>query len=186
LHDAAFCPRCSAPLVEKVPELDSRTRRVCSRCAFVVYMNPKIAAGTLPVRDGRVAMVRRGVEPAKGLWTFPCGYVEIDESVEDAACRETREESGLVVTLGRLLGPYSYPVREKPSPTTGLVVVAWSTGSVEGELAAGDDATDAAWFRPGDIAPEDLAFDSTRRALADLAELTSRSSRGRRRGSRGA
>jgi len=177
VHDAAFCPRCAAPLVEKIPDLDSRPRRVCSKCAFVVYVNPRIAAGTAPVRDGRVALIRRGIEPSRGLWSWPCGYVEIDETLEDAALRETREESGLVVRLGKLLGPYSYPVKASDghTPTTGLVVVSYLTESVEGELVAGDDAADAAWFDLDKIPWTDLAFDSSRRALLDLLRATSTS-----------
>ena len=141
MHLAAFCPRCAAPLVDKVPELDNRPRRVCPKCAFVVYVNPKVAAGTVPVRDGRIALIRRGIEPSRGLWSWPCGYVEIDETVEEAAARETREESGLVVRLGGLLGTYSYPAERgaHPTPTSGLVVLSWATESVEGELVAGDE-----------------------------------------------
>lgn len=170
MHRAAFCPRCGAALAEAVPDLDTRPRKVCTACAFVVYDNPKVAAGTLPVRDGRIALIRRGVEPSKGLWSWPCGYVEIDETIEECAARETREESGLVVTLGPLLGVYSYPVRpaEERPPTTGLVVIPYPTLSVEGELVAGDDAVDAAWFEITRIPWEDLAFDSTRRALRAL------------------
>lgn len=175
MHAAAFCPRCAAPLVDKVPELDSRTRRVCPKCAYVVYANPRIAAGTLPVRDGRVALIRRGIEPSRGLWSWPCGYVEIDETVEAGAVRETLEESNLSVRLGKLLGPYSYPVEAVvgPTPTTGLVIVAWTTESVDGELAAGDDAVDAAWFDADAIPWKELAFDSSRRALEDWLRLTS-------------
>lgn len=170
MHLAAYCPRCAAPLVDAVPPLDSRPRRVCSRCAYVVYVNPKVAAGTLPVRDGRVALIRRGVEPAKGSWSWPCGYVEIDETVEEAAARETREESGLVVALGPLVGAYSYPVRagEEHGATTGLLVMPYRTAAVEGELVAGDDAVDAAWFALDALPWDDLAFDSTRRALREL------------------
>jgi 8-oxo-dGTP diphosphatase len=173
VHAAAFCPRCASPLVERVPELDNRKRRVCPKCGFVLYLNPKIAAGTLPVRDGKIAMIRRGVEPARGMWSWPCGYVEIDETVEEGALRETREESGLVVAIGPMLGAYSYPVRatDTPSPTTGLVIMAWPTTSVEGELVAGDDADDAAWFPLDAIPWKDLAFDSTRRALEDCLRL---------------
>jgi ADP-ribose pyrophosphatase YjhB (NUDIX family) len=176
MHLATFCPRCAAPLVERIPELDSRTRRVCPSCGYVVYVNPKIAAGTIPFRDGKVAMIRRGIEPGRGRWSWPCGYVEIDETIEDAAQRETREESGLVVRLGPLLGAYSYPVRpaDAHTPTTGLVVMAWSTSDVEGALVAGDDADDAAWFDAGAIPWADLAFDSSRRALEDWLRTTSR------------
>ena len=177
MHAAAFCPRCAAPLIDKVPDLDSRPRRVCPKCAFVVYVNPKIAAGTVPVRDGRVALIRRGVEPSRGLWSWPCGYLEIDETLEEGAVRETREESGLVVRLDKILGPYSYPVESAagPTPTTGLVVVSWTTSAVEGELAAGDDAVDAAWFEFDKIPWAELAFDSSRRALQDVLRTISAS-----------
>lgn len=181
MHRAAFCPRCAAPLIDKVPELDTRPRRVCPSCGFVVYVNPKIAAGTVPSRDGRIALIRRGIEPSRGLWSWPCGYVEIDESVEEAARRETREESGLVVALGAMLGAYSYPVDPKDghTPTTGLVILSWTTTSVEGEIAAGDDAQDAAWFEVDGIPWTELAFDSSRRALEDFLLATS-GRRGRR------
>ncbi len=170
MHQAAFCPRCAGALADLVPALDSRPRRVCTRCAFVLYLNPKLAAGTVPVRDGRIALVRRAVEPAVGLWTWPCGYVEIDETVEEAARRETLEESGLVVGLGDLLGAYSYPVPAGGSftPTNGLVILAWATQTLEGELVAGDDAAEAAWFRPDEIPWDALAFESSRRALEDV------------------
>ena len=169
MHRAAFCPRCGGVLVETVPPLDLRPRKVCAKCAFVVYVNPRVAAGTLPVRDGRIALIRRGIEPSRGRWSWPCGYVEIDETVEEGARRETLEESGLVVVLGRMLGAYSYPVRpgEAHSDTTGLVVMPWTTASADGELVAGDDADDAAWFAPDAIPWDDLAFDSTRRALRE-------------------
>jgi ADP-ribose pyrophosphatase YjhB (NUDIX family) len=175
MHLAAFCPRCAAPLADKIPELDNRPRRVCTKCAFVVYVNPKIAAGTVPVRDGRIALIRRGIEPSRGLWSWPCGYVEIDETVEEAAARETREEAGLVVRLGAPLGVYSYPADRGagPTPTSGLVVMSWATASVEGELVAGDDAVDAAWFEMSKIPWAELAFESSRRALEDWLRATS-------------
>lgn len=172
MHQAAFCPRCAAPLTTRVPPLDSRPRRVCGQCGFVVYDNPKLAAGTIPYRDGRVALIRRGIEPSIGLWSWPCGFVEIDETVEDGARRETAEESGLAVQLGPLLGAYSYPVRpgEGRGATTGLVVMSWATTAVSGELTAGDDAVDAAWFAVDAIPWDQLAFDSSRRALRDFLE----------------
>jgi ADP-ribose pyrophosphatase YjhB (NUDIX family) len=142
---------------------------MCPACGYVCYVNPKIATGTVPVRDGRVALIRRGIEPALGLWSFPCGYVEHDETLEEAAVRETREESGLRVVLGPMLGAYSYPGRvgDGMSNPSGIVVVAWSVGEVAGDLVAGDDAQDAAWFTPDAIPWDTLAFDSSRRGLRD-------------------
>lgn len=174
MHQARFCVRCGGALVEAVPPLDTRVRRMCPACGFVAYLNPKIATGTVPVRDGRLALIRRGIEPARGKWSFPCGYVEHDETLENAAVRETAEESGLVVTLGPMLGAYSYPARQGDGSgnTTGILVVAYATASVEGTLLAGDDAEDAAWFEPAQIPWDDLAFESSRSGIRDaLARL---------------
>lgn len=169
MHAARFCAHCGTPLVEAVPPLDTRVRRMCPACGFVAYVNPKLAAGTVPVRDGRLALIRRGIEPALGKWSFPCGYVEHDETLPAAAVRETREESGLVVALGPMLGAYSYPARsgDGSGNTTGILVVAYATLAVDGELAAGDDAQEAAWFSPAAIPWDDLAFDSSRSGIRD-------------------
>ncbi len=168
----SFCPRCGSPLADKIPPSDLRVRRVCTRCEFVMYLNPKTAAGTLPVRHGKVVLVRRCVEPAVGTWSWPCGYVEVDETVEAAARRETLEECGLSVTLGEMLGVYSYPVPsgQQGLDSTGLIVMAWETTSIEGELAPGDDADAAEWFDLDALPWDDLAFDSTRRALRDFLD----------------
>ncbi len=166
---ARFCPRCAGALVRRIPELDSRLRNVCGACGFVLYMNPKVAAGTVPEHEGRIALIRRGVEPGIGLLSFPCGYQEIDETVEQCAVRETHEETGLEVTLGRFLGIYSYPADEGEGAAvgTGIVVVAWSASVASATLVAGDDALEAAWYAPEDVPWADLAFDSSRRALHD-------------------
>ena len=170
-----FCPLCATPLEHRIPEFDDRIRHVCPACGFVLYMNPKIAAGTIPVgRDGRIALIRRGVEPGLGKWSWPCGYVEMDEDVPSCAVRETREESGLDIELGALLGLYSYPASETETAgdvsPTGIVVVCYRARvtTATDVLVAGDDATDAAWFTPNELPWDDLAFDSSLRGLRDF------------------
>ena len=170
MRASRFCPRCAAPLVRRVPPDDDRTRDVCSACAFVVYMNPKIAAGTVPrAADGRIALIQRGIEPGRGAWSWPCGYVEMDETVEQCAVRETREECGLDVVLGPLLGIYSYPATEREGAIsgTGMVIVCFAADVRGGSLAAGDDAQAAAWYNPEEVPWGALAFDSSRRGLRD-------------------
>lgn len=165
-----FCARCGAGLVTDVPELDDRPRRLCRACGYVAYVNPKLAAGTVPVRDGRVALIRRGVPPREGLWSWPCGYVEIDETIETCAVRETREECGLDVELGPMLGLFSYPLLpEGPQGWMGgFVIVCYATRSVEGTIQAGDDATEAAWYDLDDLPWDLLAFRSSHDGLRAL------------------
>jgi len=123
-----------------------------------------VVAGTIFALDGGIVLLKRGVEPAMGKWVFPGGYVDRGESVQEAAIRETREESQMDVTLGPLLNVYSYP----RSPN---VIVVYAAQAVGGELAAGDESVEAKVFAPTEIPWEDLAFDSTRDALKDYIKL---------------
>src|SRR3990167_7336171 len=84
-------------------------RLVCEKCSFIFYLDPKVIAGTIFTINGRVALLRRGVEPAFGKWVFPGGYVDRGESGRGAAVRETREEANVEVRLRGLLNVYSYP-----------------------------------------------------------------------------
>jgi ADP-ribose pyrophosphatase YjhB (NUDIX family) len=108
--------------------------------------------------------MKRGVEPAMGKWVFPGGYVDRGESVQEAAIRETREESQMDVKLSSLLNVYSYP----HSPN---VIVVYAAQAVGGELAAGDESVEAEVFAPTEIPWDDLAFDSTKDALKDYISL---------------
>ena len=108
--------------------------------------------------------MKRDVEPAMGKWVFPGGYVDRGESVQEAAIRETREESQMDVKLGPLLNVYSYP----HSPN---VIVVYAAQAVGGELAAGDESVEAKVFAPTEIPWDDLAFDSTKDALKDYISL---------------
>ena len=154
-----FCPECGAPLVLEMR--GDRERPVCPACGFVVYLNPAVAAGTLVEIDGRVVLIRRAVEPRKGYWGLPAGYVEADESAEEAAIRETREEAGLEVELDDLLGVYSFG----EGPHERGVLILYSAHVVGGELRAGDDALEARTFAP-DKLPE-IAFSTHRDALRE-------------------
>jgi ADP-ribose pyrophosphatase YjhB (NUDIX family) len=170
LTDARFCPLCAAPLVQKVPEHDDRLRHVCSACGFILYLNPKVAAGTVPrAPDGRIGLIRRGVEPGIGKWSWPCGYVEMDETVPGCAVRETREETGLVVELGELLGIYSYAAdrEEGALAGAGMIIACYAATTSDTLIVAGDDAEEAEWFAPDEIPWELLAFDSSHRGVRD-------------------
>lgn len=157
-----FCPQCGAALGDRALAGDHRPRKVCSQCAYVYYIGPKVAAGTVPVGQGKVWLVRRGVEPGLGLWSFPCGYVELDETIEQAACRETEEETGLHVRLAEMLGVYTFP---GPDGHIRVVVASWRSDVLGGEAAAADDVVEVRGFDPREIPWEQLAFHSSQAAL---------------------
>jgi 8-oxo-dGTP diphosphatase len=156
ISNPKFCPQCGTAL--DVKRVADRDRPVCPGCGFIFYINPIVAVGTLVEHDGRVALVRRGVEPGRGRWGLPAGYVEADESAEEAAVRETLEEVHLSVELDGLLDALSYGVGYDRG-----VLLVYAAHVVSGEIAAGDDAVEAGWFGPDEL-PE-IAFRTHREVL---------------------
>jgi ADP-ribose pyrophosphatase YjhB (NUDIX family) len=138
-------------------------RLVCQVCSFIFYQDPKVVAGTVFTLEGGIVLLKRGVEPALGKWVFPGGYVDRGESVQEAAVRETKEESQLDVRLGPLLNVYSYP----QSPN---VIVVYTAEVIGGALTAADESVDARIFAPNEVPWQELAFDSTKEALNDYID----------------
>ena len=155
-----FCPLCGAHLIRSRLEPDHGEEAVCSACGFVFYLNPKLVACTIPAQDGRILLLRRNIEPSKGRWTFPGGFVDWGESVQLAALRETFEETGFTVALDGLVGVYSYP-------GVPLAIVVYRARVTGGSLTRCEEVADAAWVKPEEIPWEHLAFPSTRDALTD-------------------
>src|SRR5947207_11099629 len=104
-----FCPLCAGALGREAVPPDQREQAVCSRCRFVYYLNPKVVAATIPEQDGAVLLTRRSINPGRGLWTFPGGFVDFGEAVTDAAARETVGETGVKVDRTGLLDCSTYP-----------------------------------------------------------------------------
>ncbi len=94
-----FCSQCGEPVISKVPDDDNRPRFVCESCHTIHYENPKIVAGCIPAWEDKVLLCRRAIEPRRGLWTLPAGFMENDETVQEAALRETQEEANAHVQL---------------------------------------------------------------------------------------
>jgi ADP-ribose pyrophosphatase YjhB (NUDIX family) len=159
-----FCPRCGGDLEKRVVKATEPPRLVCQNCAFIFYQDPKVVAATVFTLEGGIILLKRGVEPALGKWVFPGGYVDRGESVQDAAVRETKEESRLEVRLASLLNVYSYP----GSPN---IIVVYAAEVISGELEAADETVDAGAFQPSEIPWHDLAFESTKDALNDYIRL---------------
>jgi 8-oxo-dGTP diphosphatase len=159
-----FCPRCGGDLEKRIVKPAEPKRLVCQNCSFIFYQDPKVVAGTIFTLRGGIVLLKRGVEPAMGKWVFPGGYVDRGESVDEAAIRETKEESQLDVKLSSLLNVYSYP----GSPN---IIVVYAAEVVGGELSAADESVEAGSFLPSEIPWEDLAFASTKDALNDYIKL---------------
>jgi ADP-ribose pyrophosphatase YjhB (NUDIX family) len=93
--------------VRRIPEGDHRERMVCADCGYVAYDNPKVVVGAVIVADEAVLLCRRAIEPRRGFWTLPAGYLELGETLEEGAARETWEEAQARIELDGILGIFS-------------------------------------------------------------------------------
>lgn len=160
-----FCSLCGGELEARVVMPDRKRHKVCSKCGFVVFLGPKLVAGCLVVDAGRVLLLRRGIVPQRGRWTFPGGYVDLSETPEQAAVRETREEVGMKVRVGGVFGVYTDP----DNPQASVVVYLAEPG--EEQPATSLEATEVRYFAPDEIPWDEVAFRTTRDALADWTAL---------------
>ncbi|MEW5989639.1 MAG: NUDIX domain-containing protein [Chloroflexota bacterium] len=158
----AFCPRCAAPMqTEKVGD---KLRRVCPQCRFIHFTDPKVGVGVLVQEGGRILLVRRTMNPEKGKWSLPAGFLDYGEDPKETAVREVLEETNLVVEITGLVDVYFNPPAAGQSGAS--IFILYSGRLVGGELQAGDDADAAGFFGPADL-PE-LAFASTHDAVRRL------------------
>ncbi len=161
------CFVCGGRLDRRHVAAEGRRRQVCVACGEITYVNPKVVAGLIPVLpDGRVALLRRDIEPARGKWTYPAGYQEMGESVGEAAARETWEEIRLRVKAERMVGVYSYP-------DAGVVTIVFTARVSRGQKPRpGEESQEVQVFSASDIPWADLAFRSTADALKDWIKTT--------------
>ena len=136
---AKFCPDCGTPLIHK--QYDGRERPYCPSCTRPIYTDPKVAVVAFIVQDNKLLLIQRGMNPGKGKWALPAGFVDYDEAPEEAAIRETLEETHLHVKIDKLLAVY-------PKKDNGLadIIIAYSAILIGGDIQAGDDASDVGWY----------------------------------------
>ncbi len=104
-----FCTHCGEQVTLTIPAGDNRQRHVCTRCGEIQYQNPKIVTGCIPIWEDRILLCKRAIEPRKGYWTIPAGFLENGESIEQGAARETREEACAEVVDQQLYQIYNIP-----------------------------------------------------------------------------
>ena len=161
----AYCPRCAAALETR--PVDGRPRRVCPACGYVHFTDPKVGVGVVVLHEGRLLLVRRAIEPERGKWSLPAGFLDQGEDPRATAAREALEETGLAVVVGELVDVFYNPPG-RGGASIFLLYRAHLAGDPQAgpSVRAGDDA-DAADFFDLDTLPE-LAFASTRAAIARL------------------
>src|SRR4051794_4672428 len=156
LHGWRFCPRCAAEL--DLAHLPARIE--CARCGFVRHATSAPTAGAV-VEDGegRILLARRAVEPYRGCWDIPGGYLLEGEHPLDGVRRELREETGLEIELERFLGAFMDVYGDAPDANATLNLF-WSARVAAGEPVAADDVSELRWFREDELPDDDeLAFD---------------------------
>jgi ADP-ribose pyrophosphatase YjhB (NUDIX family) len=156
-----FCSRCGVKLDFGPVGGEDRDRLSCPNCGYICYVNPRLVVTTLPITEsGEVMLIRRGIEPGYNMWAQPGGFLEIDETVRQAAIRETLEETGLDVELGAILGLYS-------RIPAAIVVVAYEARIVGGEPQVTHESLETRPFAADRIPWDEIAFETSVRALRD-------------------
>ena len=137
-----FCSRCGSPLLFGAIEGEDRERLACPSCGHIAYVNPRLVVTVFPITEaGEIVLIRRGIEPGKGWWAQPGGFLEVDETVHQAAMRETFEETGLLVEPGEIVGLYT-------RLEAAVVTIAFEARIVGGIAAPTPEATEIKAFAP--------------------------------------
>ncbi len=158
--DNTYCHRCGGRLCRA--HVAGAVRPKCGACGAVVFLDPKLAVVVIASLDSRILMVKRDIEPMMGRWSFPSGYVDRGEVVEEAAAREVSEETNVEVELDGLLGVYSRRGAD-------VILVAYAATVSGGCAMAGDEAQAVGYFEADDLPP--LPFPSDERIMADWRRL---------------
>ena len=152
------CQVCGTPVEHKVPDGDNRDRAICPSCGHVHYVNPLNVVGTLPVWQDQVLLCRRNIEPRKGFWTLPAGFMELGETTEEGAARETDEEAGAHIEMQGL-----YCVLNVV--TAGQVHLFYRARLLSTDFAPGPETIEARLFTEAEIPWDELAFRTVRMTL---------------------
>ena len=160
--DNTYCHRCGERLGER--EVGGQLRPSCASCGETVFLDPKVAVAVVATDEGKILMVKRAIDPMMGRWSLPAGYVDRGEVVEEAAVREVREETGVEVRLGSLVGVYS-------SPGAPVILVVYAATITAGVASPGDEAMEVGFFHPDEL-PE-MPFPHDDEIIRDWRERTS-------------
>src|SRR5690349_1688030 len=153
-----YCRACGSAVEWRVPPGDNRERAVCPACGEIHYENPLNVVGTLPVWQDKVLLCRRAIEPRYGLWTLPAGFMELGETTEEGALRETVEEAGARVELEGLYSMLNV-VR------VGQVHLFYRARMLDIDFMPGPESLEARLFAEDEVPWDEIAFRTTKRPL---------------------
>ena len=153
------CRQCGAPVVYRLPDDgDTKQRAICSACHTVHYENPLNVVGTVPMLGDKVLLCKRNIEPRKGKWTLPAGFMELDETTAEGAARETLEEAGAQFEMGPLFSLLN--VRR-----VGQVHFFYRATLLNDQFDPGPETMEARLFAEEDIPWDELSFRTVRETL---------------------
>lgn len=162
-----FCPACGAELSLCIPAGDLRPRHVCPACGSIHYLNPKLIVGSIPVWQNKILLCRRAIEPRLGFWTLPAGFMEVGESTDEAAVRETSEEACAHIELDELYTLVNLPQISQ-------VHLLYRARLLDLDFAPGEESLETRLFAEHEIPWNEIAFRSIslslRHYFKDLAE----------------
>ena len=157
--DVYHCSACGSRLTYRF--IEGWQRLFCPACKRIHYQNPlPSAAAFVQDREGRILLVLRGIEPGKGKWALPSGFIEIDETPETACLRELKEETGLEGHITRLIGVYS----QKSLMYRNVLIIGYAV-EARGKLVPGSDSQEADYFSPEKL--PGIAFSSHEKIIGD-------------------
>ncbi|KAF0112145.1 MAG: hypothetical protein FD147_412 [Chloroflexi bacterium] len=156
-----YCHECGKPLTIRM--VDGRVREVCEDCGWINYEQRKVSAGVRVQSDGRLLLVQRGIEPWYGSWYMPAGFVEVDEEPDQAAVRETFEETGLQVSIKKFVDVYTY----SDDPRGNGIVLLYDAEVTGGELTITSEALQVGFYSPEEIKEMPLTGASGDRQVRD-------------------
>ena len=162
-----YCSECGQRVVLKIPPDDKLPRFVCEHCGMIHYQNPRMVVGCVPEWEGGILLCKRAIEPRRGYWTLPAGFMENHETLEGCARREAQEEALAEVEIGRLVSVINVPHASQ-------VHLFYRARLVEGRFGVGHESLDAALYTEASLPWSELAFPSVeftlQRYLSDRAQ----------------
>ena len=153
-----FCPRCRGTL--EISEIEETIRPHCKECGFVFYQNPAPAAGAVILKDNKILLVQRSIDPGRGDWCIPAGFMEWSEHPQQTAIRELKEETGLEISITGMFDIFF----GMDDPRTHAVLILYLADAIGGKAVAADDALDLRFFGFDEL-PSNIAFQAHRDAL---------------------